>query len=120
MDNLSVSSVRLHSLLKLNSHEDNGSASDNQQVNLQPDVAIVDPRNSTRTVVASAAPRAAGTNASPERDDDSLDEMEEEIVLKYGATHLMKILVPVTLCMVFVILSLTLITSYQSGNGQTL
>lgn len=111
----------------LNSQEDTRSPADQgNQVNLQPDVEIVDPRNNTRTVVASSAaavaprPQPAATNPSPERDDDSLDEMEEEIVLKYGATHLMKILVPVTLCMVFVIISLTLITSYQSGNGQTL
>ena len=112
----------------MNGQDENGSIGD--PVNLQPDVEIIDPKTNSRTILASTAQAsAAETNArsavnrTPRRDepdDDSLDEMEEEIVLKYGATHLMKILVPVTLCMVFVILSLTLITSYQSGNGQTL
>jgi hypothetical protein len=40
--------------------------------------------------------------------------------MKYGAKHVIMLFVPVSACMLFVIISLSLIKSYQSGNGQTL
>lgn len=45
------------------------------------------------------------------------DEDEGEIVLKYGAQHVIKLFIPVTICLLFVIISLSLIKSYQQSGG---
>ena len=48
------------------------------------------------------------------------DEAEEELVLKYSAQHVIKLFIPVSICLVFVIISLSLVTSYQSSGGAQL
>ncbi len=48
------------------------------------------------------------------------NEDEDEIVLKYGAGHVVKLFIPVTICLLFVILSLSFVTSYQESGGATL
>jgi presenilin 1 len=48
------------------------------------------------------------------------DEAEEELVLKYSAQHVIKLFIPVSICLVFVIISLSFITSYQSSGGAQL
>jgi hypothetical protein len=47
------------------------------------------------------------------------DEQSDDngIVLKYGAKQVMMIFLPVSACMLLVIINLKLIKSYQSGNG---
>lgn len=95
-------------------------------------VLIVDPKESrgtktpakrTQNTAATVATRstpttvAASTNQRGQIID---DEEEEEIVLKYGASHVVKLFVPVTICLVFVIISLSLVTSYQESGGATL
>ncbi len=54
------------------------------------------------------------------REDERDEEEEEEIVLKYGAEHVIKLFIPVTICLAFVILSLSFVTSYQESGGATL
>ncbi len=49
--------------------------------------------------------------------DQEEDEEDDEIVLKYGAEHVIKLFIPVTICLLFVIISLSLITSYQESGG---
>lgn len=57
--------------------------------------------------------------AQAARTDDEQTE-DDEIVLKYGASHVVKLFVPVTICLLFVIISLSLVTSYQESGGATL
>ena len=61
-----------------------------------------------------AQPSALDSQPEPEPD---LDEEDDEIVLKYGAKHVIKLFIPVTICLVFVIISLSLIKSYQQSGG---
>lgn len=83
------------------------------------DVAIIDPsqsraaRSATTSTTATANPQGPGA-ASGDNDE------EDEVVLKYGASHVVKLFVPVTICLLFVILSLSFVTSYQDGGGATL
>ncbi len=53
-------------------------------------------------------------------DEENIEEIEEEMVLKYGAAHVIKLFIPVTICLIFVIISLSFITSYQQSGGATL
>ena len=102
-------------------------------VNLELDVKIEDPRDrrqNARRGQRGGVDSAAATTSQPTSstrpggqapdDDENIDEIEEEIVLKYGAQHVIKLFIPVTLCLVFVILSLSLIKSYQKSDGATL
>ena len=43
-----------------------------------------------------------------------------EITLKYGAKHVIMLFLPVSACMIFVIISLNVITSYQNSGGAQL
>lgn len=67
-------------------------------------------KNPTTTTVQPAAP--VPLQSEPEE-----EEEDEEIVLKYGAKHVIKLFIPVTICLVFVIISLSLIKSYQQSGG---
>jgi hypothetical protein len=93
----------------------NGAAAVNPSSDL--DVKIVVPRQTRRK-----KPRAGGANQTTESplEDENLEELEEEIELKYGAQHVIKLFIPVTLCLLFVILSLSFIKSYQKSDGATL
>lgn len=81
-------------------------------------VAIIDPNrqqtNQTNTTSTTASNNPQVPHATEENDE------EDEIVLKYGAGHVVKLFVPVTICLIFVILSLSFVTSYQDGGGATL
>lgn len=59
-------------------------------------------------------------NNNEEADAAEMAEEVEELELKYGAAHVIKLFIPVTICLVFVIVSLTTIKSYQKSGGQTL
>jgi len=78
------------------------------------EVKIVDPKEK-RT----AKPVAQQNTVQPRREVID-DEEEEEVVLKYGASHVVKLFVPVTICLIFVILSLSFVTSYTESGGATL
>lgn len=72
-----------------------------------PEVLIANPRkNKVKT----------GQSPQPTQIVDQ-DEDEGEIVLKYGAQHVIKLFIPVTICLLFVIISLSLIKSYQQSGG---
>ena len=45
------------------------------------------------------------------------EEENEEKIMKYGAKHVIMLFIPVSACMFVVVVSLSLIKSYQSGNG---
>lgn len=106
--------------------------SNNLSVDLELDVKIEDPsekRRARRQQAAASASATATTTTTTNRGNangggvdggDDIEEMEEEIVLKYGAAHVIKLFIPVTLCLVFVIISLSLIKSYQKSDGATL
>lgn len=64
--------------------------------------------------------RPANTTASSQPQTPTQESDEEEIVLKYGAGHVVKLFVPVTICLLFVIISLSFVTSYQESGGATL
>jgi len=64
-----------------------------------------------------------GQTRQPTRQEDVepvSDEAEEELVLKYSAQHVIKLFIPVSICLVFVIISLSWVTSYQSSGGAQL
>lgn len=86
------------------------------------DVIIVDPKSRVQQRGSQAAPRRNPTTVQGPNSAQMVDaeEEEEEVVLKYGASHVVKLFVPVTICLVFVIISLSLVTSYQDGGGATL
>lgn len=87
------------------------------------DVKIEDPRDKRRArrqPQQAATVRGGGEPGEGDANGEDIDEIEEEIVLKYGAAHVIKLFIPVTLCLIFVILSLSLIKSYQKSDGATL
>lgn len=53
-------------------------------------------------------------------DDENLEDIQDELVLKYGAQHVVKLFIPVTVCLIFVIISLSAIKSYQKSDGAQL
>ena len=72
----------------------------------------------TANQAAYSANRSAAATARPTSDE--TDGQQDDLVLKYGAAHVIKLFIPVTICLLFVIVSLSLITSYQKSNGATL
>lgn len=103
----------------------------NTPADLELDVKIEDPSERHRARRQRQQQQQAATNRTALGDasgggggggdgDENIDEMEEEVVLKYGAAHVIKLFIPVTLCLIFVILSLSLIKSYQKSDGATL
>ena len=87
-------------------------------------VRIVDPNMKPTRIkhkTSAAAREASDSNGQPTRVSQVVDDEEEdEIVLKYGAEHVVKLFVPVTLCLLFVIISLSFVKSYQESGGATL
>jgi presenilin 1 len=64
-----------------------------------------------------------GQTRQPTRQKDAepvSDEAEEKLFLKYSAQHVIKLFIPVSICLIFVIISLSFITSYQSSGGAQL
>lgn len=98
-------------------------------LNSNTEVKIVDPKNSknTRQTVMETLNNAqtsveltARGDGNEDQDEENLDEIQEELVLKYGAQHVVKLFIPVTICLLFVIISLSAIKSYQKSNGAQL
>lgn len=85
-------------------------------INTLPTVTVTNLKNKRpkTKVMTQAQPSALDSQPEPEPD---LDEEDDEIVLKYGAKHVIKLFIPVTICLVFVIISLSLIKSYQQSGG---
>ena len=89
---------------------------------LNVDVEIINPKRKTKN----SRPVTSDNNTNLPNSNDNIvnsEEIEqniEEIQLKYGASHVIKLFLPVTLCILFVIISLSLITSYQKSGGANL
>jgi hypothetical protein len=91
---------------------------------LDVDVEIIDPKRKTKparkpNTNQENSHRTADIGANIVNADEN-EQNIEEIQLKYGASHVIKLFLPVTLCILFVIISLTLITSYQKSGGANL
>jgi hypothetical protein len=88
------------------------------------EVEIINPKKKTKrpkpTEQNNVQPNHNDPSPQNVVNDENIDEIKEEIVLKYGARHVIKLFVPVTVCLVFVIISLSLITSYQKSGGASL
>ena len=87
-----------------------------QETNI--DVRVVDPAKPkvtrqahSRTESTMPISNAVGSVADDEEQED------DDIVLKYGAEHVIKLFIPVTICLLFVIISLSFISSYQESGG---
>ena len=90
---------------------------------LDVDVVIINPKNKTKKPQSTNQEINVSTgnnNASANIVNSDETEQIEEIQLKYGASHVIKLFLPVTLCILFVIISLSLITSYQKSGGANL
>lgn len=74
-----------------------------------PDVRIETP-GSTGPVPPARRGRGSNSAAQPNNSDDFTDEDEEE--LKYGAAHVIKLFVPVSLCMLVVVATISSINFY--------
>ncbi len=83
-------------------------------VNFLPIVNVTDSgvKNKRKKTINTNESQPSAPNPQPEP-----DEEDDEIVLKYGAKHVVKLFIPVTICLVFVIISLSLIKSYQQSGG---
>lgn len=82
------------------------------------EVRIVDPNRSQQQTVPRRPSNSTNQQQGPRVADS--EEEDDEIVLKYGAEHVVKLFVPVTLCLFFVICSLSFVKSYQESGGATL
>uniref|UniRef100_A0A8R1IA12 Uncharacterized protein n=1 Tax=Caenorhabditis japonica TaxID=281687 RepID=A0A8R1IA12_CAEJA len=65
---------------------------------------------------------AYGTNLLPARNNPVRNEIDnnEETGLKYGATHVIHLFVPVSMCMALVVFTMNTITFYNQNNGRHL
>ncbi len=91
----------------------------NQTQNSNIDVEIVEPKKIKKKNVVNNNQQPP-SQPQMTANDENIEEIEEELELKYGAAHVIKLFVPVTICLLFVIISLNLITSYQKSGGNTL
>lgn len=93
-------------------------------INTEVEAKVIDPRNSRRPRDirddTQASVELTNRNRSSSNDEENLDEIQDELVLKYGAQHVVKLFIPVTICLLFVIISLSAIKSYQKSNGAQL
>ena len=85
----------------------------------EPNVTVTNPRKKKSTNQQQVRPPPPPPSAPTHNENDDEGE-EDEIVLKYGAHHVIKLFIPVTICLVFVIISLSLIKSYQESGGSRL
>ena len=73
---------------------------------------ILQPEPSSRSV-------GGGRRAPPARQDSEEREETDEEILKYGASHVIQIFIPVTICMLVVVVSIASINFYsEKGGGQ--
>ncbi|CAF0708429.1 unnamed protein product [Brachionus calyciflorus] len=131
MSDLLDNSVNEYDLLKASANNRNGNYRSTDQTNLsvnlntENEVRIIEPRSSRKTRDQSSENAQASvelTNRRPSDNinDEDLDEIQDELVLKYGAQHVVKLFIPVTICLLFVIISLSAIKSYQKSDGAQL
>jgi hypothetical protein len=74
-------------------------------------------RHTRRRIARNNDSRVNNINNS---DDMSSQNEETRVNLKYGIQQIIQILIPVTICLVFVITTVNVITSYQKTNAGTL
>jgi hypothetical protein len=77
-------------------------------------------RLSRRRVTRNDDSSINNNNNNNNDNNNNTDVEETRINLKYGIQQIIQILIPVTICLVFVITTVTVITSYQKTNAGTL
>ncbi|CAJ0578877.1 unnamed protein product, partial [Mesorhabditis spiculigera] len=84
----------------------------------QADVAVISPRQTMRKpVIRIEAPEDVEPVAAQQNDDAPGG---DEVEMKYGAEHVIRLFVPVSLCMALVVATMNSIDFYGESNGQAL
>ena len=83
-----------------------------------PTVAIANVNAEGSDTVPGAIQRRAPPEDQPRIEAE--DDEEEQETLKYGAKHVMMLIVPVSLCMILVIVTIRVITMYDLGSQPTI